>query len=104
MIGDDLTRNRIETEEEAIKLVENYCSRAIVARNLCDVIVPGDREATVKQQRRAYENWLMHYGAAIGALVALRNVGKISDNAYEKLQQRVFNTLAPRVVGELVSR
>lgn len=103
MLGNDLTQRPIDTEEQATKLVETYCERAVDARKLCDVVIPDDTEATVQHQNKAYQHWLMNYGAAIGALVALKNARKISDNAYKQLQQRVFSTLAPRVVGDIVS-
>lgn len=102
--GDHPLDGRIETQEQATKLVEMYASKAETARLLCNVKIPDDPKATADAQQKAYQQWLMNYGSAVGALVSLHKAGKISDNAYVKLQQRVFLTLRPTVVGEVSGR
>lgn len=91
----------IRTLEQATNLVEGYCAKAVEARAQCNVITPGNRQATVKAQQMAYDNWLRWFGCAIGALTALHRAGLIPDNAYKQLQQVVYNTLAPQVVGNV---
>ncbi len=94
---------RITTQDQATKKVEEYVERAAHARDRCNVEVPGDREATVKAQQKAYQHWLMHYGAAVGTLTVLREAGLISDNAFAWLQPKVYATLAASVMGDVSS-
>ncbi len=93
--------DEIRTQEQAINLVDEYCQKAVQSRVNCNVIIPGDQCATVKAQQEAYDNWLRWYGCAIGALVALHRARLIPENAYTQLQQKVYNTLAPQVVGDV---
>lgn len=95
------SEGRITTQEQATQVVRGFCAEAIIARDLCDVEVPGDKEATVKFQNQQYQKWLMSYGAAVGALTCLHRAGLISDNAFEKLSHEVYATLQPKVVGNL---
>ncbi len=99
--GDHPLQGKITNQEQATKLVEMYCNKATTARELCNVVIPGDTAATVRAQQRAHQQWLMQYGGAVGSLVALHRAGMISDNAYEQLQQKVFQTLKPSVVGDI---
>lgn len=92
---------RIETQEQAIKRVEQLCNRVVECRNTCDVYVPDNPTATAKIQQKAYEQWLMTYGQAIGTLIAYYQCGKIQDNAYKTLKAKVQATLASRVVGNV---
>lgn len=101
--GDHPLEGKITNQEQATKLVEMYCNKAETARALCNVVIPDDKQATATAQQRAYMQWLMQYGGAIGALVALHKAGLISDNAHIQLQQRVFQTLNPSVVGDVSS-
>ncbi len=93
--------DEIKTQEQATNVVDDYCRRAVQARLNCNVIIPGNKTATVKAQQQAYDNWLRWYGCAIGALTAFHGVRLIPENAYKLLQQKVYNTLAPQVVGDV---
>jgi len=97
----DPTGGRITTQEQATQVVRGYCAKAIEARSACDIEVPGNKQATVALQNKAYQHWLMNYGSAVGALVCFHRTGLISDNAYDLLQQEVFATLASKVVGTI---
>lgn len=98
---------RITTREEATALVRMYCQRAIEARDHCHQLGlleksttdPFQKEATINEENKAYQHWLMSYGSAIGALVSMHRTGLIPENTYELLQAEVFATLQPKVVG-----
>lgn len=98
---------RITTQEQATALVRQYCQKAIETRDMChklgllksQVTDPFQKEATIDEQNKAYQHWLMNYGSAVGSLVSMHRVGLISENAYELLQAEVFATLQAKVVG-----
>ena len=92
---------KIDTQEQAIKRVEQLCQRVVECRNTCDVRIPDDPISTAAIQTKAYQHWLMTYGQALGTLIAYYQCGKIEDNAYNLLKGKVQATLAPRVVGDV---
>lgn len=92
-------QQEIVTEEQAIKWVETYVKQARKAREDCDVVVPGRREVAVAAQQRAYMRWLMAYGSAVGALTSLHAARLISEEAFARLEEVVYSTLAPTVTG-----
>ncbi len=102
--GDHPLSGEIRNQEDATKLVETYCKKAVTAREQCNVVIPGNPTATANAQQSAYRAWLMNYGSAVGSLVALHKAGKISDNAHVQLQQKVFQTLQATVVGDVTRK
>ena len=97
----DPTDGRITTQEQATFVVREFCRKAVEARDKCNIVIPGDHQATVDAQRKMYDDWLMFYGAAVGALNCLHRAGLISDNAFQLLMPEVMATIRPTVVGDL---
>jgi hypothetical protein len=81
---------------ELVRKVEN-------ARDLCDVVIPGDKAATVRHQKKAYRSWMIRYGQALGALTTLMHCRVLNDVAYEELRVVVTRTAIPTLMGSLWS-
>ena len=96
-----LPRVCLETEEQAIRWVEERVIEMIRARQACDVSIPGDQAATVIAQKRALWVFLTKQGRVTGALEALLLTGRISEICYVEQLQRALNTLVPSVVGRV---
>ena len=94
-----LKSGTIETQEQAIRIVEDYCLKCVEARANCDIRVPDDPVTTARVQEAAYDEYQCWYGAAIGALTVLKYAKLIPDTAYEQLIQKVHHTRAATVVG-----
>jgi hypothetical protein len=97
----EVPRVKIETEEGAVKWVEELVSEMLDWRERCNVIIPGNSQATVTMQRRALWTFLEKHGQVVGALKSLLLVGMISPRCYTELTQRALNTLAPTVIGSV---
>ena len=89
----------IETREQAIRIVEDYCRKCTEARVNCDIRIPDDPVTTARVQEAAYDEYQCWYGAAIGALTVLKWTKLLPDNTYEQLLQKIHNTRAATVVG-----
>ena len=92
---------KIETEEQALNYLDSTLTAVTVAREACNVIVPGDKAATVRAQKKAFTRFLMNQGRAMEAAILLFRVGLITDRAYLEFRQRALNTLAASVVGQV---
>jgi len=92
---------RIDTEEQCRNWILEIVDSVKTARAMCNIVFPGDQAATVAGQRKAYAAFMVKHGSALGALMALHRVGKLSDVAYNDLRQIVIDTLIPTVVGVL---
>lgn len=89
----------IETREQAVKIVEDYCARCKQARANCNILIPDDPVTTARFQEAAYAEYQCWYGAAIGALTVMKWAKLVPDNTYEMLKQTVNNTRAATMVG-----
>jgi hypothetical protein len=81
----------IETEDQVrawiLKLVEQIERERVMA----------DMALVVQVANTAYRRWMINYGFGLGALVALKRCGKLSDVAYNELNQRIVRTTVPTV-------
>ena len=91
----------VRTLEQGRAYILEIVSHVEQARDLCDVIIPGDREATVKHQRKAYRSWMIRYGQALGALTTLMHCRVLNDVAYAELRGRILATGEPTIVGAM---
>lgn len=92
---------RIETKKQAENWIRHLLDRLAQARLACDVRVPGDPKATIRAQRRAERQFLVHYGSAIGVIRSLHALQKIGDVSYESYRQEAARHLVPTIVGSL---
>lgn len=91
----------IVTMEQAqnwvLELIEGVKSK----RAECDIRFPNPSQVTKRFQEKAYTNFLIKYGAALGAVMALHRCRKLDDVAYNELRQKIVNLLLPTVVGKV---
>lgn len=92
---------KIETKDQAKKWMEHMIDKVADARFMCNVRIPGDRNATVRSQRKAERKFLTMYGTVIGMLRSLHATNFLDDVAYEMFRQRANDTLVADIVGEL---
>ena len=97
--ADDNPGYRLDSEEQARNWILELVEGVKVARLDCNVVFPGDAARSVAHQRKAYHQFLVRHGAALGTLTAVHRCGKLGDVAYSELREVVLNTLAPTIVG-----
>jgi hypothetical protein len=97
--ADDHPGYRIDTEDQARNWILELVDGVKEARLQCDIMFPGDQAATVRHQKKSYAAFMVKHGSALGALMSLHRVGKISDVCYSELRKIVIDTLIPTVVG-----
>lgn len=91
----------IDSKDQAKAWVMELVDLAQQSRLQCNVIVPGDDGATVRQQRKAHRQFLTRYGQAEGALMALHRTRLLDDLLYREMHARCLATLVPTVVGSV---
>lgn len=89
---------RLETEDQCKNWVLELVREALRHRDLCDVVIPGDMKATVRDQKLNYRSFMVKHGSALGALMALHRTGDVSDVLYEEMRQKITGTLVPTVI------
>ena len=89
-------RNANQAEQWIIELIEGVEQ----ARKDCTVSYPGDAQMTARMQKKAYHQFMVRHGGALGALMAFHRAGYIGDSAFHKMKSRVLSTLVAQVVGE----
>ena len=94
-----MPKAEILSEEQAQNYVVELVDEMNHWRQQCNVSIPGNRAATVKQQQRASWTYLTKQGQVIGALSAFKLAGLISDRCYQELKQNATNAVIPSVVG-----
>lgn len=97
--AEDTPGYRLDSEEQARNWVLDLVEGVKKARLDCNIAFPGDASRTVAFQRKAFHQFLVRHGAALGTLTALHRCGKLGDVAYNELRAVVLNTLTPTVVG-----
>lgn len=90
---------RLETEDQCRNWVLELVDSALKSRALCDVVIPGDRATTVREQQKNYRWFLVKHGSALGALMACHRAGLISDVLYEAMRQKIVKMRVPTLVG-----
>lgn len=98
--NDDHPEYRIDNSVQATKRMRELVKQVKESRANCDVVFPDDAQKTTRFQRKAYREWMIRYGQALGTLVAFHQCGQLGDEAYNLLRQEVSETLVPRVVGD----
>ncbi len=88
--------------DDAARWLDGEVAKLEAARAACDTLVPLDSAATMRQQQRAQRVYLLRYGAATGAGVALLRAGLISEAAYEGTLTRAQRTLFAGLAAEVV--
>ena len=91
----------IRTLEQGRNYVLEIVEQVEKARANCDVIIPGNPELTARSQRKAYNDWRIRYGQALGTLTTLMRCRVLNDVAYMELRERVMRSGIPTVVGRL---
>lgn len=89
----------ITTIEEAQRFILDMVEILEASRADCNVQVPGDPQMTARLQRKAYTNWMIRYGQALGSLTTLMHCRKLNDVAYNELRERIMQTAIPTQVG-----
>lgn len=90
----------VKTLEQAKAYVLDLVHKVEWAREGCNVVIPGDKTATVRLQQKAFRNWMIRYGQTLGALTTLMHCRVLNAVAYEELRQRVMETGQPTMVGD----
>lgn len=91
--------HEITTEEEARKFIMEMVEILESTRDDCNVTIPTDPQLSAKLQRKAWSNWMIRYGQALGSLTTLMHCRKLNDVAYNELRERVMRTAVPTQVG-----
>jgi hypothetical protein len=82
----------IETEAQARNWIIELVARLEVDRLACDLA------PAAHGQRRAYDQYRIRFGQALGTLVCLQRCGRLGDVAYNELRARVMATALPTVI------
>lgn len=88
---------KITTESGAENWILEQVNNLLETRAKCD-ISPTDLVTSVADQQLLYRKFMIKYGVALGALVALHRTSLISDVCYNNLRSKVLATLTPTVV------
>ena len=89
----------ILSEEQAIKWVDDLINTVETYRYRVDSQSASANPILISEQKSNYNKLLMHYGIAFGALQALAHTRNISENGFNKMKERVLQTMVPSVIG-----
>lgn len=70
------------------------------ARTACDILIPSPTEALVLSQQKAFQKFLINYGATLGVLGALHRARLLSDEAYLEIRKQTTALCNPTTVGQ----
>jgi hypothetical protein len=86
----------IDSEEQARAWVMELVDKLESERRQIDLI------PLAPDRKRAFDQYRIKFGHALGVLVALQRCRKLSDVAYNGLRQRVMETAQPTVAAGVV--
>jgi len=91
----------VETEEQAKNWVIMLTGELESIRYQCDIVQVnnGATPGSVRMTKKLFYHWLMKRGEALGVLQAARRFGKISDETYTNLRERILATEVPTVLA-----
>jgi len=90
----------IETEEQAKNWVMDLVGELERIRTECDLVMVnnGANRGSARMARQLFIHWLMKRGESLGVLQASKRFGKISDETYTALRERILATQMPTLL------
>ena len=92
---------KIDTKDQAMRYAFERLDRLHEARINCNVVVPGDKVATMQAQKKAFRKYLMTLGAALEACSVLHSVGFLEDAQFSEIYDKAMCTMLADTVGTL---
>jgi hypothetical protein len=89
----------ISTQEEATHFLERELNELAAMRLACDVVIPDDREATVRKQTLAWQRTLFRVGYVQGLAGGFFRAGLLPPAAYTHFHAEALTHLAAKLVG-----
>lgn len=83
--------HEIQTEEQALQYIRELVGHVLIARN------EADEAMLIDAKRAAFQNLMIRYGRALGAVTTLMHCRKISPVAYNELVGEIHGSLVPSI-------
>jgi len=90
--------SELQTEEQVKNWLMELVAGVEQLRIQCDYAV------LVTEQRQRFVAWMMRWGECLGVLKAAKRFGKLSDQAYMEMRERILNTQKPTVRSDILSK
>jgi hypothetical protein len=92
----------IQSEQQATQWLEALVNTVEKYRGTCDVM-SANPMATPGMVKKAYHEYFLHRGIAIGALTALAHTRKLSPVGFEAMKKRINFTAVPTVINRVTA-
>lgn len=92
---------KISSRAEAENYAFEKLSRLEELRRSCNVIVPGNKEASMVEQKKAFRKYLMALGATLESCSVLHAVGLLDDTKFSDVYDKAMCTMVSDLVGSL---
>lgn len=93
------TPGKFDHKHQVEAYLDELLKSAAFHRKRCDIIIPGNPEATVREQREGWNRCLMEIGRSFGATEALFKCGWLDEAGWHKAHDKTLTFLSTRVVG-----